>query len=82
MSLKGISIGDTENCTTYIQRQLGKHYDGNVRRWKQELERDPVDDPLMTALFRTTIVDTMPPRVKDKLEVVVILNSMTRMNRS
>lgn len=69
MSLKGVPIGDTENSTTYIQRQL--------RRWKQELESEPEGDPVMTALFRTTVVDAMPPRVKVKLEDVVSLNSKT-----
>lgn len=69
MSLKAVPIGNTENPSKYIQRQL--------RHWKQELERDPVGDPVMTALFRTTVVDAMPPRVKVKLEDVVGLNSKT-----
>ncbi len=69
MSLKAVPIGNTENPNKYIQRQL--------RHWKQELERDLVGDPVMTALFRTTVVDAMPPRVKVKLQDVVGLNSKT-----
>ncbi|XP_048045690.1 uncharacterized protein LOC125267784 [Megalobrama amblycephala] len=65
--LKGEQIGEAENPTTYIQRQL--------RRWKQELERDPEKDPVITTLFRTAIVEAMPPAVKTRLEDVVGLNS-------
>ncbi|XP_016341315.1 uncharacterized protein LOC107688212 isoform X2 [Sinocyclocheilus anshuiensis] len=65
--LKGEPIGETENPTTYIQRQ--------IRRWKEELERDPEQDKILTALFRTAIVEAMPTTVKVKLEDVVGLNS-------
>ncbi|KAL0172944.1 hypothetical protein M9458_033255, partial [Cirrhinus mrigala] len=65
--LKGEPMGETENPTTYIQRQL--------RRWKEELERDPEQDKVLTALFRTAIVEAMPATVKAKLEDVVGLNS-------
>ncbi|KAI2651231.1 Retrovirus-related Pol polyprotein from transposon TNT 1-94 [Labeo rohita] len=55
-------MGEAENPTTYIQRQL--------RRWKEELERDPEQDKVLTALFRTAIVEAMPSTVKAKLEDV------------
>ncbi|KAL0148917.1 hypothetical protein M9458_055721 [Cirrhinus mrigala] len=67
--LKGEPMGEAENPTTYIQRQL--------RRWKEELERDPEQDKVLTALFRTAIVEAMPATVKAKLEDVVGLNSKT-----
>ncbi|XP_058615370.1 uncharacterized protein LOC131529613 [Onychostoma macrolepis] len=63
--LKGEPMGETENPTTYIQKQL--------RRWKEELERDP--EHVLTVLFRTSIVEAMPAAVKVKLEDVVGLNS-------
>ncbi len=69
MSLKAVPIDYTENPTTYMQRQL--------RHWEQEVERDPEGDHVMTALFITTVVDAVPPRVKVKLEDVVGLNSKT-----
>ncbi|KAI2647270.1 Gag-Pol polyprotein [Labeo rohita] len=65
--LKGEPMGEAENPTTYIQKQL--------RRWKEELERDPEQDKVVTALFRTAIVEAMPSAVKAKLEDVVGLNS-------
>ncbi len=67
--LKGEPMEETENPTTYIQKQL--------RRWKEELERDPERDKVLTALFRTAIVEAMPSAVKVKLEDVVGLNSKT-----
>ncbi|KAL0148946.1 hypothetical protein M9458_055750 [Cirrhinus mrigala] len=67
--LKGEPMGEAENPTTYIQRQL--------RCWKEELERDPEQDKVLTALFRTAIVEAMPATVKAKLEDVVGLNSKT-----
>ncbi|XP_056618335.1 uncharacterized protein LOC130432826 [Triplophysa dalaica] len=66
-ALKGEQMGEEENPATYIQKQL--------RKWKQELERDPEEDLLMTTLFRNAVVDAMPPLVKTKLEDVVGLNS-------
>ncbi len=65
--LKGEPMEETENPSTYIQKQL--------RRWKEELERDPEKDKVLTALFRTAIVEAMPSTVKVKLEDVVGLNS-------
>lgn len=59
-------MGESENPTTYIQKQL--------RCWKEELERDPEQDKVLTALFRTAIVEAMPAAVKVKLEDVVGLN--------
>ncbi len=67
--LKGEPMEETENPITYIQKQL--------RRWKEELERDPEQDKVLTALFRTAIVEAMPSTVKVKLEDVVGLNSKT-----
>ncbi|XP_058616203.1 uncharacterized protein LOC131530095 [Onychostoma macrolepis] len=67
--LRGEPMGDTENPTTYIQKQL--------RYWKEELERDPEQDKVLTALFRTAIVEAMPAAVKVKLEDVVGLKSKT-----
>ncbi len=66
--LKGEPMEETENPTTYIQKQL--------RRWKEELERDPEQDKVLTALS-TAIVEAMPSTVKVKLEDVVGLNSKT-----
>ncbi len=57
--LKGEPMEETENPITYIQKQL--------RRWKEELERDPEQDKVLTALFRTAIVEAMPSTVKVKL---------------
>ncbi len=65
--LKGEPMEETENPTTYIQKQL--------RRWKEELERDPEQDKVLTALFRTAIVEAMPLTVKVKLEDVVGLKN-------
>ncbi len=65
--LKREPMEETENPITYIQKQL--------RRWKEELERDPEKDKILTALFRTAIVEAMPSTVKVKLEDVVGLNS-------
>ncbi len=65
--LKGEPMGESEIPTSYIQRQL--------RRWKEELERDPEQDIVLTALFRTAIVEAMPAEVKSKLEDMVGLNS-------
>ncbi len=65
--LKGEPMEETENPITYIQKQL--------RHWKEELERDPEKDKILTALFRTAIVEAMPSTVKVKLEDVVGLNS-------
>ncbi len=56
--LKGEPMEETENPITYIQKQL--------RRWKEELERDPEKDKILTALFRTAIVEAMPSTVKVK----------------
>ncbi|KAJ8386346.1 hypothetical protein AAFF_G00174430 [Aldrovandia affinis] len=52
-SLKGETLGDTENPATYLHRQL--------KRWKQETERDPEGDPLMTTMFRRRTVYQQPP---------------------
>ncbi len=68
-SLKGEQLGETENPTTYIQRQL--------KRWKQETEGNPEGDPLMATLFRNALIDAMPQAVKSRLEDVVSLNSNT-----
>ena len=68
-SLKGEGIGDLENPTTYVQKEL--------KRWKQETEGDPERDPLMSTLFRQAVIDAMPPAVKSKLEDVVGLTSKT-----
>ncbi|KAJ8371857.1 hypothetical protein AAFF_G00299520 [Aldrovandia affinis] len=51
-SLKGEMLGDTGNPATYLHRQL--------KRWKQETERDPEGDPLMTTIFRSSVVEAMP----------------------
>ncbi|XP_067255976.1 involucrin-like [Chanodichthys erythropterus] len=67
--LKGEQLGEMENPTSYIQKQL--------RRWKEELEKDPEGDIVMTTLFRTAIVEAMPSAVKARLEDVVGLNSKT-----
>ncbi len=66
---KGEPMEETENPTIYIQKQL--------RRWQEELERELEQDKVLTALFRTTIVEAMPSTVKVKLEDVVGLNSKT-----
>ncbi|XP_057194085.1 uncharacterized protein LOC130556800 [Triplophysa rosa] len=66
-TLKGEHLGEEENPATYVRSQL--------RKWKEELERDPEEDMVMAALFRNAIVDSMPPVVKARLEDVVGLNS-------
>ncbi len=68
-SLKGEQLGETENPTTYAQRQL--------KIWKQKTERSPEGDPLMATLFRNAVIDAMPQAVKSRLEDVVGLNSKT-----
>ncbi|KAL0148070.1 hypothetical protein M9458_056610, partial [Cirrhinus mrigala] len=68
-SLKGDELKETENPTTYVQRQL--------KRWKQETEGNPETDPLMATLFRQAVIDAMPPAVKCRLEDVVGLTSKT-----
>ncbi|KAL0152317.1 hypothetical protein M9458_052040 [Cirrhinus mrigala] len=68
-SLKGDELKETENPTTYFQRQL--------KRWKQETEGNPETDPLMATLLRQAVIDAMPPAVKCRLEDVVGLNSKT-----
>ncbi len=68
-SLKGEQLGETENPTTYVQRQL--------KRWKQETEWNPESDPLMATLFRNAVIDAMPQAVKSRLEDGVVLNSKT-----
>ncbi len=68
-SLKGEQLGETENPTTYVQRQL--------KKWKQETENNPEGDPLMSTLFRNAVIDAMPQAVKSRLEDVVNLNSKT-----
>nr|XP_055049597.1 uncharacterized protein LOC129435167 [Misgurnus anguillicaudatus] len=65
--LRGDPIGETENPTAYIQEQL--------KRWCEELEKDPEEDFVLAALFRKAIVEAVPPPVKTKLEDVVELNS-------
>ena len=62
-------MGEDKNPTSYVQRQS--------RRWKQELEKDPERDPVITVLFRAAIMEAMPTVVKAKLEDVVGLNSKT-----
>ncbi|KAI2643853.1 Retrovirus-related Pol polyprotein from transposon TNT 1-94 [Labeo rohita] len=61
-SLKGEQLGETENPTAYVQRQL--------KRWKQETEGNPERDPLMATLFRNAVIDAMPLAVKSRLEDV------------
>ncbi|KAJ8356658.1 hypothetical protein SKAU_G00194520 [Synaphobranchus kaupii] len=68
-SLKGEGVGDTENPATYLHRQL--------KRWKLETGQSPEGNELMTTLFRTSIVEAMPPPVRSRLEDVVGLNSKT-----
>ncbi|KAJ8332915.1 hypothetical protein SKAU_G00418110 [Synaphobranchus kaupii] len=68
-SLKGEEVGDTVNPANYLHRQL--------KRWKLETGRNPEGDELMTTLFRTSIVEAMPPPVRSRLEDVVGLNSKT-----
>ncbi|KAJ8342668.1 hypothetical protein SKAU_G00325960 [Synaphobranchus kaupii] len=68
-SVKGEGVGDTENPATYLHRHL--------KRWKLETGRNPEGDELMTTLFRTSIVEVMPPPVRSRLEDVVGLNSKT-----
>ncbi|KAJ8403246.1 hypothetical protein AAFF_G00354630 [Aldrovandia affinis] len=65
-SLKGEMLGDTGNLATYLHRQL--------KRWKQETERDPEGDPLMTIIFRSSVVEAMPQPVRSRLEDVVGLD--------
>ncbi|KAJ8346616.1 hypothetical protein SKAU_G00280170 [Synaphobranchus kaupii] len=57
-SLKGEEVGDTVNPANYLHRQL--------KRWKLETGRNPEGDELMTTLFRTSIVEAMPPPEKSR----------------
>lgn len=66
-ALKGEPLPDTENPSAYISRQL--------KKWKQETEEDVINSPLLTALFRTSIVEAMPSAAKSRLEEVVGLES-------
>ncbi|KAJ8384798.1 hypothetical protein AAFF_G00197850 [Aldrovandia affinis] len=68
-SLKGEMLRETENPAAYLHRQL--------KYWKQETEREPEGDPLMTTMFRNSVLEAMPQQVKSKLEDVVGLNSKT-----
>lgn len=65
--LRGDQMDDTENPTSYIQRQL--------KRWRDDLEKNPEADTVLSTLFRTAILEAMPQPVKTKLEDVVGLHS-------
>ncbi|XP_073724422.1 uncharacterized protein [Misgurnus anguillicaudatus] len=65
--LRGDPFGETENPTAYVQKQL--------KRWREELEKDPEEDFVLAALFRKAILEAMPPPVETKLKDVVELNS-------
>lgn len=66
-SLRGPTIGDTENPASFLQKQ--------VMRWRLETDRDPEQDPLVSILFRTSIIETLPSSIQNKLEDVVGLIS-------
>ena len=66
-SLKGHTMGDTENPASYLQKQ--------VVRWRMETEKDPEGDPLISVIFRASIIETLPISIRNKLEDVVGLTS-------
>lgn len=68
-ALKDDQLGESENPRAYVQRQL--------KRCKEETKGDPKEDPLMTKLFRNTEVESRSQAVKNKLEDMVGLNSIT-----
>ncbi|KAK0145759.1 hypothetical protein N1851_015333 [Merluccius polli] len=68
-SLKGHTIGDTENPASYLQKQ--------VVRWCMETEKHPEEDPLVSVIFRTSIIETLPSSIRNKLEDVVVKNKKT-----
>nr|XP_054591515.1 uncharacterized protein LOC129155805 [Nothobranchius furzeri] len=67
-ALKGEPLSETESPASFVDRQL--------RRWKLETEEGPEGTPIMTSLFRTSLISALPTPVRDKLEDVVGLDSM------
>lgn len=59
-SMKEEQLEEKKNPTACVQRQL--------KRWKQETDKDSEGDPVMTTLFREKIMDAMPPAVKNNLQ--------------
>lgn len=66
-TLKGHSLGDTENPAAYLEGQL--------KKWRLETEQGIDGNELMVTLFRAAIVDAMPAQVKSRLEEVVGLST-------
>lgn len=66
-ALRGEAIGATENPATYLH--------GHLERWRMETEQDPEGNELMTAMFRTSVMEAMPEPVRNRLEDVVGLTS-------
>ena len=66
-AFRGEPLLDTENPSEYVSHQL--------KRWRPETEEEVHNSPLMTTLFRTSVVEAMPAPVKSRLEDVVGLTS-------
>lgn len=67
-ALKGEPLMETESPGAYIAKQL--------RRWRQEMEEDIENSPMLTSLFRNSVVEALPVQVRSRLEEVVGLTSM------
>lgn len=66
-ALKGEIISNTEDTATYISRQL--------KRWKQETEKEAESSPLLTTLFGTSVIEAMPGPVNSRLDDVMGVTS-------
>ncbi|XP_041835381.1 uncharacterized protein LOC121636162 [Melanotaenia boesemani] len=67
-ALKGEPLKDDQNPAAYIDTQL--------KRWRQESQKDVENDPILLTLFRNAVIDSMPKDVSRRLEDVVGLTSM------
>ncbi|KAJ8414360.1 hypothetical protein AAFF_G00052300 [Aldrovandia affinis] len=67
--LKGMPMGENESPTAFVENQL--------HRWGMITERDVQKDPILTTLFRTAILEGLPPPAKSRLEEMVGLTSKT-----
>ncbi|KAJ8372794.1 hypothetical protein AAFF_G00276890 [Aldrovandia affinis] len=67
--LKGVPMGENESPTALVENQL--------HRWGMITERDVQKDPILTMLFRTAILEGLPPPAKSRLEEMVGLTSKT-----
>lgn len=64
-------IGESEGVTAFLSRHR--------RKWREETGEDPEVSPLMTMMFRTSVIEGLPVSVKNKLEDVVGLHAMAHL---